>query len=191
MNTLIFLGSPRRKGNTHLLVEAVIEGILQENERCRTDVVHLPQLDIHPCIGCGTCSREGNCIFEDDMPALYEKIDRADRIVIASPIYFYGVTAQTKVFIDRCQTLWSRKYLLKQRHPERDRRRGYLISVAATSGERLFDGAILTSRYVLDAMDCPLAGELTVPGADSKGIVGRDAEIMAAARRFGRTIAAP
>ena len=191
MNILIFLGSPRRKGNTFLLTEALIEGIRKENRHCRTELIHLPQLDIHPCIGCGTCEREGNCIFEDDMQALYDKIGKARRIVIASPIYFYSVTAQTKLFIDRCQTLWSRKYILKQRHPDHDRRRGYLVSVAATKGERLFEGAILTSRYVLDAMDCSYGGELLVPGAASKGVVSRRPEILEQARQFGRAMAAP
>ncbi len=191
MNIRIFLGSPRKNGNTHLLAEAVIQGIRLENPRARIETIHLPQLDIHPCIGCGTCEREGHCIFEDDMQALYEKITKAHRIVIASPIYFYAVTAQTKVFIDRCQALWSRKYILRQRHPEHELRRGYLISVAATRGERLFEGAILTSRYVLDAMDCPYAGELTIAGADSRGVVGNRPEVIDRARQFGRTIAAP
>ena len=191
MNILIFHGSPRKKGNTSLLVEAVIEGARQDNSHGKTELIHLPQLDIHPCIGCGTCEREGNCIFEDDMQALYEKIDRADRIVIASPIYFYSVTAQTKLFIDRCQALWSRRYILRQRHPDHARRRGYLVSVAATRGERLFEGAILTSRYALDAMDCSYAGELTIPGADSKGVVGKRPEILARARQFGRDMVCP
>ncbi len=191
MKILLLLGSPRRKGNTALLTEAVIEGIHQENSHHETELIHLPRLDIHPCIGCGTCEKEGNCIFADDMQALYEKIDRARRIVIASPIYFYSVTAQAKLFIDRCQALWSRKYILRQRHPDHARRRGYLVSVAATRGERLFEGAILTSRYALDAMDCSYAGELTVPGADSKGVVGKRPEILARARQFGRTVASP
>lgn len=105
------------------------------------------------------------------MPPLYERMERAHRIVIGSPIYFYGVTAQTKAFIDRCQALWSKKYLLGQIKPERDLLHGYFVSVAATAGGKIFDGACLTVRYAFDALDFVYAGELLVQGVDGKGAV--------------------
>ncbi len=99
MNVLIFSGSPRKKGNTEILIENVVNGISEAGSTC--EVVRLAEQKIHPCIGCGGCEKEGNCVIDDDMQNLYKKIAVADRIIIASPIYFYGVTAQTKAFIDR------------------------------------------------------------------------------------------
>lgn len=189
MNILIFNGSPRKGGNTELLLTSVLTGI--EQSGFRAEYIDLPQLAIHPCISCGHCEQEGHCIFTDDMTALYSKIEAAQRIVIASPIYFYGVTAQTKMFIDRCQVLWSRKYLLRKSKTYRENLRGYMVSVGGTTGEKVFDGARLTIRYALDAMDCPYSGELLVKGVDKKGTVARNTEKMAEALQFGKEICRP
>jgi multimeric flavodoxin WrbA len=114
-----------------------------------------------------------------------KKIAAADRIIIASPIYFYGVTAQTKAFIDRCQALWSRKYLLKMRLNAPVPKIGYFLSVAATKGERVFEGAIFTVQYGLDAMDYSYGGELVVRGVDKRGVIAEIQEELDRAREFG------
>lgn len=183
MNILIFNGSPRKRGNTDLLLEKVEEGI----HRCghKAEHINLAHLAIHPCTGCGHCETEGQCIFKDDMTALYAKIDAAHRIVIGSPIYFYGVTAQAKAFIDRCQVLWSRKYLLGEIKPEREYLRGYMVSVAATAGGKIFEGARLTVRYAYDAMDFTYSGELLVQGVDVKGAVAEKNEELEKAVQLG------
>lgn len=186
MNTVIFLGSPRKKGNTELLLDKIIQGIEQSEETC--ELIRLPGLDIHPCIGCGSCEKTGTCVFKDDMQDLYKKISRADRIIIGSPIYFYNVTAQTKVFIDRCQALWSKKYVLKQPIGSNPDRRGYLVSVAATRGERIFEGASLTARYVFDAMDCSYAGDLLVRGLDKRGAIANRPDELQRAIEFGHDL---
>jgi multimeric flavodoxin WrbA len=189
VNILIFNGSPRKGGNTELLLSNVLAGIKESGYRA--EYIRLAQLAINPCIGCGHCEREGHCIFADDMTALYAKIEAAHRIVIASPIYFYGVTAQTKIFIDRCQVLWSRKYLLSETKPCKENLRGYMVSVAATTGEKIFAGARLTIKYALDAMDCPLSGELLVKEVCEKGDVAGKPEKMAEALQLGKEICRP
>lgn len=183
MNILIFNGSPRKQGNTDLILEQIEEGI----HRCghQAEHINLAHLDIHPCTGCGHCETEGQCIFNDDMTPLYSKIDTANRIVIGSPIYFYGVTAQAKAFIDRCQVLWSRKYLLGEIKPERDYRRGYMVSVAAADGGKIFEGAQVTVRYAFDAMDFTYSGELLVPGVDMKGAVAQRHDKLEEAVQLG------
>ncbi len=188
MNILIFNGSPRRKGNTAILIDTVIQGICRSNNNDNVKYFNLPELKIHPCISCGICEKKGCCVFNDDMEEIYKKIDTADRIIIASPIYFYSVTAQTKVFIDRCQTLWSRKYLLGISKPNRQQRKGYLMSVAATRGERIFEGASLTCRYALDAMDFDYAGELLCPGVDKRGVIADHPDYLAKAGQLGQEI---
>jgi multimeric flavodoxin WrbA len=186
MNILLFNGSPRQGGNTDRLFERIEQGIVRGGQRA--EHINLTRLDIHPCTGCGHCETEGSCVFEDDMTPLYDKIDAAHRIVIGSPIYFYGVTAQTKAFIDRCQALWSRKYLLGEIKPERDYRRGYMVSVAATDGGKVFDGARLTVQYAFDAMEFRYSGDLLVKGVDAKGAVIDKEGVMAQALELGLEI---
>ncbi|GBE12096.1 putative NAD(P)H-dependent FMN-containing oxidoreductase YwqN [bacterium BMS3Bbin14] len=184
MKVLFILGSPRSGGNTELLLKPVMQGVIDAGSG--SELVRPAELDIHPCLACGGCTETGVCVVQDDMQQLYDKIDNADRIVVGSPIYFYGVTAQAKAFIDRCQALWSRKYLLGKRPAgNKTVRKGYFVGVAATMGERVFEGAIMTVRYGLDAMDFSYAGELLVRGVDKKGEIARFAEDLERAYRFG------
>ncbi len=169
MQTLILNGSPRKKGNTDHLTALIAEGLEQEGTEVHR--FRLADMDIHPCIGCGHCEKEGICIFKDDMVTLYQEITAADRVLIASPIYFYALSAQAKTCIDRCQALWSRKYILKQPISDKPDRKGYLVSVSATKGDRIFEGAALCARYVFDAMDVDYAGDLLYAGADARGAV--------------------
>lgn len=186
MKALIIIGSPRKKGNTDILVGQVRKGIEEAGGTC--EIIRLEGLDIHPCIACGGCEKDGHCVIQDDMQPIYDKVDNADRLIIASPIYFYSVTAQTKAFVDRCQAFWSRKYILKQRlHPQTEKI-GYLLSVSATRGERIFEGAILTAQYALDAMDYKYGGEFIVRGADRKGIMSEFEDELERAKQFGEKI---
>ena len=166
---LILLGSPRKKGNTALLVSRLATQLRLSGHR--VEIREVARMNIHPCIGCGNCEQAGRCVFDDDMTQLYEEILQADRIILASPIYFYGLTAQLKAMIDRCQTLWSRKYILGEQLSSRPDRQGYLISVAATHGRRVFEGAELCARYAFDAMDVAYGGSLLIPGVDRKGAI--------------------
>lgn len=186
MKVLLLHGSPRRKGNTEVLLTRIAQGV--EAAGGVSELVRLPELDIHPCRACGGCDKRGRCVIDDDMQGLYDKIDTADRIVIASPIYFYAVSAQTKAFIDRCQALWVRKYLLGQQAPGRAgvRRLGFLLSVSATKGERVFESTILSVRYAFDAMGLDYGGELLVRGKDARGVVADSADDLVRALAFGR-----
>ncbi len=188
MRTLIILGSPRKNGNTEILSTSVAKGI--EEGGGVVEWVRLTKYTVNPCVGCGGCEKTGRCVIDDEMQTLYPRIDEADCVIIASPIYFYGVTAQTKAFIDRTQALWSRKYLLKK-HVSREgiqQRFGVFVSVAATRGKRVFDGAALTVRYCFDAMDINYGGKVVVPGMDSKGAIAKVGEELKRAEAFGRKL---
>jgi len=187
IEVLAFNGSPRKKGNTEVLLNAVTRGV--EKAGGSIDIIRLCDLNISPCIGCGGCSKKGKCVIKDDMTILYDKISSAKRIVLASPIYFYGITSQAKAFVDRIQALWSRKYLLGA-GVGRDQadRKGYLVSVAATEGERVFEGAELTASYFFDAVDAEYSGALLVRGMDKRGEVSKVAEELERAEKFGKEI---
>jgi multimeric flavodoxin WrbA len=185
-DVLLFLGSPRKNGNSEVLAQAVCRGIEQAGGSVET--IRLCALQIAPCIGCGGCDKTGHCVVLDQMIPLYEKIEAARRVIIASPIYFYSVTAQTKGFIDRCQALWNRKHLqvkagVWRQDPDR---KGYLLSVAATKGEKVFDGAVLTMKYTCDAMGLVYGGGLLVRGVDRRGEMKNDLENMRKGEEFGR-----
>jgi multimeric flavodoxin WrbA len=101
---LIINGSPRRKGNSAVLAEQLAEGARAEGAEVET--VLLQDLDIAPCDGCDACRRSGGvCHIDDDMQALYPKVREADALVLAGPVYFFTVTAQTKLFMDRCYSI--------------------------------------------------------------------------------------
>ena len=118
------------------------------------------QMKILPCLGCGVCERKGYCPQNDDMQAAYPLLRKADLVVLATPIYFYGPTAQMKAFIDRSQALWSRKYALDLEDPGRKWRKGFLLAVGATKGKNLFDGTNLTAKYFFDAIGAGFEGTL-------------------------------
>ena len=93
---------------------------------------------------------------------------QADLVVAATPVFFYGISAQLKVLIDRCQTLWSRKYVYKLKDPLAATRKACRFSVAASQGRQLFDGIHLTTKYFFDAIDAQFSHVLVYRGVESK-----------------------
>lgn len=128
MKVVAFLGSPRRKGNTELLLNEAVRGIKESGFSVNTFVLN--EMDILPCQNCGGCDDTGTCIYEDDMSQIYDAIRTADRIILASPVFFFAVSAQAKLMIDRCQCIWVEKYILKKPIPEgKFGRKGMFIMV--------------------------------------------------------------
>jgi multimeric flavodoxin WrbA len=124
------------------------------------------------------------------MQKIYPKLLEADVIILASPIFFYGVTAWAKALIDRSQALWARKYLLKDPSlgKEGKKRKGFLISVGATKGQKVFEGAILTSKYFFDVLNAEYVGELLFKGVEAKGDILKHQEALHQAFEAGRRL---
>ena len=122
-------GSPRRGGNTDLLLAEVMRGATSKGAEVKTIV--LRGLKIIPCDHSDACLKTGECRFKDDMQTIYDDLEQADRIVLALPIQFMTVTAEIKTMIDRFQALWARKYVLNiPTLGDRRERKGLFISVA-------------------------------------------------------------
>jgi multimeric flavodoxin WrbA len=102
------------------------------------------------------------------MQLLYKKLLEVDHIIFASPMFFYGITSQAKAIIDRCQALWVRRHVLGMGKEDKRVRKGVFISVGATRGKKLFDGAVLTVKYFFDAIGVEYSGDLLVRGVDNK-----------------------
>ncbi|MDL2268798.1 NAD(P)H-dependent oxidoreductase [Desulfosarcina sp. OttesenSCG-928-A07] len=176
-------GSPRQGGNTDILLSAFLEKAADAG--AATEVIQVARARIAPCKGCGYCETHGQCVIRDDPMAtrIFGLLRKADMVVAASPVYFYGVSAQLKGLIDRCQTLWARKYPFKLRDPLAHIREGVLLCVGATKGKHLFDGITLTVRYFFDAIDAGFGEALTFRGIEAKGAIrhqpGLDEEMAA------------
>ena len=188
MKLLVLLGSPRKGGNTETLARKVAEVV--EKGGGSADFIRLNELKLRPCQGCGGCEKSGVCVIKDDMTAIYEAADDADRLLLVSPVYFYGLTAQCKICGDRFQARWARKYLLKKRFRENEGRKGYLISAAATKGSKIFECSQLTTQYIFDAIDVEYGGELLVKGVDNRKAILELPDELARAEKFGQDIVA-
>ena len=169
LRVLGLTGSPRRGGNTETLLDSALRAAQQAG--AATEKIVLGNLKAHPCQHCDGCLHTGVCIIDDDMQPFYRKLLEADRLVLACPIFFMTVSAQTKTVIDRCQALWVAKYLLKQRHniaPDGSRRRGLWIGVAGMDRPvpYLFDGARRVVRSFFAACDVEFGEELLYTAMD-------------------------
>jgi multimeric flavodoxin WrbA len=188
MKVLGLFGSPRKDGNTDLLLEEALRGA--EVEGAEVERIHLGDVNIIPCKECLKCFQNGQCILLDDMQHIYPKLLEADIIIFASPIFFYGITAWAKALVDRCQALWARKYVLQDRSlgKEGKRKKGFFISVGGTKGQRVFEGAILTVKYFFDVLNADYAGELVFRGIDAQGDILKQPEAMQQAFEAGRRL---
>jgi len=167
MKVLGIMGSPRRKSNTEILLDKALEGAREAG--AEVEKVLVSKLKISPCLEIYACLKDGNCAIKDDMQLLYQKLLEADHVVFASPMFFYGITSQAKAIIDRCQALWVGRHVLGMGKEDNRVRKGVFISVGATQGKKLFDGAVLTVKYFFDAIGVKYSGDLLVRGIDKKG----------------------
>jgi multimeric flavodoxin WrbA len=177
--------SPRREGNTDLLLNEFLRGA--KDQGAVIERLYACGLHIAPCRGCGVCGRTGRCAIEDEMQEIYDQINAAHAIALASPVYFYNVTAQCKALIDRCQTFWSRKYVLKEKAAKKH---GFFLSVGATRGKKMFDCVTLTVRYFFDAINATYSGHLLFRGIDEKGVIRNHPTALKEAYAAGMNLAA-
>lgn len=171
MKVLGIAGSPRREGNTDLLLEQAISGA--ESAGAETEIIVLSRLNVAPCRHCDGCLAAGQCVIDDDMQSIYPRLRQADRIILSSPMFFMGITAQAKAMIDRCQALWAIKYVLKQPVAMNagGERRGLFIAVGGTGFTSQFDASRPVVKSWLTVMDAFLADELHYSKVDQKGAI--------------------
>ena len=100
MKIVVLSGSPHRHGSTARLVDCFLKGAEEAgHEAVRFDTAFL---NVHPCNACDACQGEnGKCVYQDDMQKVAEALAQSDCVVLATPIYYYGINAQLKTVIDR------------------------------------------------------------------------------------------
>jgi multimeric flavodoxin WrbA len=185
LKVLGIMGSPRIKGNTDLLLDEALKGA--QSQQAEVEKIVVDKLKISPCREYYGCLRDGNCVIRDDMDDIYPKLLSADAIIVASPIFFYALSAQLKALIDRCQSLWQRKYVLKKL--DTPLRKGAFIAVGATRGKNLFEGSKLTVKYFFKAINVEYADELLIRGVDKRGEITEHPTALADAFELGKRLA--
>lgn len=181
---LVVIGSPRRNGNSASLAKEAAAGAKEAGAKVET--IFLQGMNIQPCTACDACRRKlkKDCILKDDMRALYPKMKAADGIVIASPIYWFTVSAQTKLFMDRWYALGGDDgYELAGKK--------FAVVLAYADADAFSSGAVNALRMFQDAFNY-LGAEVvgTVYGSAWKaGEIRKNKALMDAARALGKKIA--
>jgi len=181
-------GSPRRQGNTSRLLGQAVAGARDQGATV-TEII-LRDLRISPCLEIYGCTADGNCVINDDFKHVRESLLASDGIMLASPIFFYTVSAHTKIFMDRCQSLWVKKYWIENLAFGQwiSTRKGLFISAGATKGKKLFDGALLTVRYFFDVIDTRLWKSLLYRGLDFEDDILEHPDYLQEAYNAGQSL---
>ena len=179
------LGSPRKKGNSTTLANQIIKGA--ESNGAVVDSFYLNGLEIRSCQGCYSCQKQDSkgCIVDDDMQTIYPKLQEADRWVIASPVYWFSMSAQTKLFMDRCFAMWN--YTRGENWMK-----GKKIAIAMSYGDSdaFNSGCVNALRSFQDAyayVGARIVG-MVYGSAESPGEIASNTTLMAEAEELGKRL---
>ena len=185
MKVLGINGSPRIGGNTDVLLDRFLEGA--RSAGAKTEKVILNNLKFSPCQECAQVRDDGKCIIEDDMQPIYKKIKDADIIILASPIFFGSLSAQTKMMIDRFQCIWRTRYVLKKDVYQK-RRKGIFVCVEGSNRQDFFDNAKSIVRNFFATNNVDYNQELFCAGVDKSGDVSKRTDVLRQAFELGKKI---
>ncbi|BBO68676.1 NADPH-dependent fmn reductase [Desulfosarcina alkanivorans] len=181
-------GSPRRKGNTSTLLNHAVAGARDAGAQV-TEIV-LRDLKMSPCLEIYGCKKAGSCVIKDDFGPVESLLQRTDGLMLASPIFFYTVSAHTKILMDRCNSLWVKKYWIDKKPfgQKNYPRKGLFISVGSTKGKRLFEGAQLSVKYFMDALDMQLWKSLLYKNIETEGQIQESPAALKEAYEAGKAM---
>jgi len=165
-------GSPRVNGNSSLLLDEALKGA--KDAGAKTNKIILCNRDIYPCQGCGDCDKTGECTIDDNMDKIYNLTTSANGIILAAPIYFNSLNAQTKAFIDRHQCIWVRKHVLEEEVSDpatRHAKRGLFLATAGANDPHAFDGALKVMDMFFGILDIKYYERLLFFRIDRKGAI--------------------
>lgn len=182
-------GSPRRHGNTATLLKQAVAGARSAGAQVEEFV--LRDLKLSACLEIYSCRQDGECRIRDDFQKVREQVLAGAGLMLASPIFYYAVSAHTKILMDRFHSLWVKKHWVdaKQNAAPGARRKGLFISAGATRGKRLFEGTLLSVRYFFDTLDMDLWRALLYRGLEHESEVQAHPDYLAEAYRAGRELA--
>jgi multimeric flavodoxin WrbA len=176
MKVLGIIGSPRRGGNTEILVDEVLRGA--EEAGAQTDKVILNELDIAPCQACDTCLESGECVQQDDMAALLAQMQGSEVWVLGTPVYWWGPTAQFKAFLDR--------WYAADKVVQFSGRRSILVIALGDTDEGTARHTVGMLTDAIDYTEMQLVATIVATGVLDPGDVRGSLKVLAAARLAGR-----
>src|SRR5208282_3483896 len=187
MNIVAFLGSPRVDGNSDILLKEALKAV--EGKAHDVLIFRLNVMDIKPCQNCGGCDTTGVCVINDDMQEISRAVREADRIILSSPIFFFGLSAQSKIMIDRCQSFWCEKYLLKKTIPQNQNgRKGLLMLVGGMKKEVGIQCSEVTAKAFFRTISVPDHETVSFLGVDAKGAIRNHPTALHDAFEAGRRL---
>jgi NAD(P)H-dependent FMN reductase len=186
LRVLGLAGSPRRQGNTEILLDQFLSGA--QGAGSEVHKVWVPGLEIAGCVSCGGCSKDGVCVVQDSFQAINQRLIESDVLVVASPLFFWNVPAELKALIDRGQSQWSRKFLVKEplapTAAGHSTRRGVFICVGADP-RAFLEGAMWTVRSFFRVYETAYWGELYFSEIGTRGAIREHPTAMQDAKRLG------
>lgn len=184
MKILGIVGSPRQRGNTHVLTQSILEGAREQG--AATSELFLADLDIKECDGCHTCWVGEECPKDDDIAPVYDKIIESDVLVFGTPVYWYGPTALMKCLIDR--------FVYFNCPENREKIRGKSAAVVIPFEETDPETASLLVPFFekcFEYLEMNLTDTLLVPGVTKRGEVRKKQDVIEKALDLGRKLALP
>ena len=179
MKIVAIVGSPRPAGNTSYLVDQALQEAATHG--CETEKIMLSQYRVNPCLGHEDCSTLSACKQKDDAPGILEKFSCADGVILATPVYYYNMSAQMKAFVDRHYFLYTHDIPLKAVCA------GFIV-IAGSDG--IDQTARALRRFLKLASDIPDSRTLTLTGCATKpGEVRNNPALVEEARNLGRQLA--
>lgn len=188
MKITAIYGSPRKNGNTDLLMKAFLKGVSKGGGTAHE--IFLRDLHFSACIECGGCNNTGKCVLKDDMDSIYPHLKSSEIIVLSAPVFFYGLNALAKAMVDRSQCFWTAKYLLNNNlSAERGSKgKGILLSAGGSKGKKTFDSMLLTVRYFFDVIDMEFSHHLLYRNIDAIGAISKHPTVLEDAYQLGKTV---
>jgi hypothetical protein len=181
--------SPRQKGNTATLLDALVEGA--GGAELRVESFRTARMDIKPCRACNACFKDGECVQKDDMQIIYPHLLQAGAVAMAAPIFSMNICAQAKALIDRCQRFWSTRYVLERKPVDpvfEAQRRGLFLSCCGRDAPETFDCARPTMVYFFHIIQVGKWRSLTFSGVDDQGDILKVEGALDAARALGESL---
>lgn len=180
--------SPRRDGNSDLLLRQALSGAQQAGSV--VEYLRLCDYRIEGCRECYNCSATGVCSTKDDYQPILDRMLEADRLILATPVFFMTVSAQAKLLIDRGQCLWVRHTVLHKPlfEPKRDRR-GLLIAVGGSRSRKQFECVRQPVQSCFQYLEVDYLGSLCINQVDEKGAILKRPDALDQAFRLGRLLA--
>lgn len=175
MNILVVTGSPRKNGNTEIMAEEFAKSAIEAGHNVL--VKKLSEKKVNPCIACEYCfTHDSVCVQNDDMNEMLKDLDQADMLVLASPIYWFDVSAQTKCFIDRMYAFAKKGFHLKS------------IAMLLNSGaDGVYDAAEAQLKSIASYLKWEIKGIIKVPNLRKKGAI-KDAKELEQLRDFAKSL---